>query len=388
MARKITSITGTRADYGLMTPVFRAIAERSELELQLIVTGMHLMPKFRSSLEQVRKERFSRLHCVDMLLGNGTGAAMAQSLGQAILGISAVLQSERPDILLLQGDRGEMMAGAIAAVHMNIPVVHMSGGDYTGSIDDSIRNAISKLSHIHLTTCDTSSRRLLAMGESINRIYEVGEPGLDAIKQLVGISAEALARELDLDLSKPIVLATQHPVTTESERAAWQMEQLLEALAELNLQTVFTYPNSDAGGLEMVRVLESFRGRSFLRIESNLGSEKYLSLMRISSAIVGNSSSGIFEAPSFRLPAVNIGTRQHGRLRAGNIVDVGHEKAEIVKALRFVLENQDFRAALRDCKNPYGDGNAVPRTVEILKRLRLDPSLLTKWIDTNESFLV
>lgn len=368
--------------------MFRAIADTADLELHLIVTGMHLMPEFRSGLEQVRGEEFCRLHYVEMLLGEGAGAAMAQSLGRAILGVVAILQSEQPDILLLQGDRGEMLSGAIAAAHMNIPVVHMSGGDYTGSIDDSFRNAISKLSHIHLTTCDMSSQRLLAMGERSNRIHEVGEPGLDAIKNLERVPAEILANELDLDLSRPIVLATQHPVTTESGRAAWQMKQLLEALTELDLQTVFTYPNSDAGGKEMAQVLESYRGRKFLRIEPNLGSRKYLSLMRVSSVIVGNSSSGIFEAPSFALPAVNIGTRQHGRLRANNVVDVGYEKTEIVKAVRFVLEDHGFRAALRDCRNPYGDGNAAQRTVDILKRLRLAPSLLTKWIDTDESFLV
>ncbi len=387
MPRVVTAITGTRSDYGLMTPVYRAIREAPDLDLRLVVTGMHLMPEFASSLAAIRDDGLGSLHYVDMALGQDSGAAMASSLGAAIQGIARALESAPPDVMLLQGDRGEMLAGAVVAAHMNLPVVHMSGGDRTGSIDDSIRNAISKFSHAHLTTCAASSGRLVAMGESVNRIYEVGEPGLDAIRTLEPVDADALARELGLDLARPFVLATQHPVTTEAQAGAAQIAQTLEALQALDVQTVFTYPNSDAGSREMVRVLESWRGRPFLRIVPNLGSARYLSLMRIAAAIVGNSSSGIFEAPSFGLPAVNIGTRQHGRLRARNVIDVGHDQTAIAAALRRALTDREFRETARGCVNPYGDGHAAPRTVEILRRLRLVPALLTKWIDTDESFL-
>jgi UDP-N-acetylglucosamine 2-epimerase (non-hydrolysing)/GDP/UDP-N,N'-diacetylbacillosamine 2-epimerase (hydrolysing) len=385
MPRKVISITGTRSDYGLMSPVYGEIAAARELELHLVVTGMHLMPDFASSLARIREDAPGTLHFTDMQLGDG-GAAMARSLGSAIHGLSDVLSAEAPAMVLLQGDRGEMLAGAIAAAHMNVPVVHMSGGDCSGSIDDSIRNAISKFSHLHLTTCAQSSGRLLAMGEAANRIHEVGEPGLDLIRTLEPVAPAALAAELGLDLSRPIVLAAQHPVTTETESAGWQIGQTLDALEELDLQTVFTYPNSDAGSREMVRRLEERRGRRFLRIVPDLGSRKYLSLMRIAAAIVGNSSSGIFEAPSFELPAVNVGTRQHGRLKARNVIDAGYERAAIVQALRLAL-SPAFRAGLRGCGNPYGDGRAAPRTVDILKRLRLVPALLTKWLATDENFL-
>jgi UDP-N-acetylglucosamine 2-epimerase (non-hydrolysing)/GDP/UDP-N,N'-diacetylbacillosamine 2-epimerase (hydrolysing) len=201
------------------------------------------------------------------------------------------------------------------------------------------------------------------------------------------VAPAALAQELGLDLGRPVVIATLHPVTTEAAAAGWQMRQLLEALEELDLQTVFTYPNSDAGGRDMTEVLESYRNKPFLRIVPDLGSRRYLSLMRVAAAIVGNSSSGIFEAPSFALAAVNIGTRQHGRLRAGNVVDVGYGKTEIVSGLKRALGDPAFRTALRDCRNPYGDGHAAPRVVDILKRLRLDPGLLTKWLATDENFL-
>lgn len=382
--RKILSISGTRSDYGLMTPVFSRITQDDDLEFELIVTGMHLLPEFESSLAQIREDAFGVLHLTSMLDGEDSGQTMAQSLGLAIINIAELLSARKPDLLLLQGDRGEMLAGAIAAAHMNIPIVHMSGGDRTGSIDDSIRNAISKFSHLHLTTCAESSKRLLAMEESPFRIIEVGEPGLDLIAQLKYIDPAELAGELGLDLSRSIILAAQHPVTTESEQAAWQMRQTLEALEQLAMQVVCTYPNSDSGGREMTQVLESFRGKPFLRIVPNLGSRKYLSLLRVTSVLVGNSSSGIFEAPSFKLPAINIGTRQYGRLRACNVIDVGHQQEEIIGAIEQALHDEAFRRELSGCKNPYGDGRAAERTVHVLKSLRLVPPLLSKWMETSE----
>ena len=385
MTRKVMCVTGTRSDYGLMTPVYRGISEAQDLELHLIVTGMHLLPAFRSSLEIIRKDALGALHFVSALLGEDSTQAMAQSFGLAVCGMAPVFAAQRPDIVLLQGDRGEMLAAAITAAHMNLPTVHMSGGDRTGSIDDSIRHAISKFAHVHLTTCLRSSEALAASGEEPARIRQVGEPGLDVIRQLDGVAPEELARELELDLSKPVVLATLHPVTTEAHLAAAQMAELLDALEALNMQTVFTYPNTDAGGRTMTDVLESRRGREFLRIVPSLGSRRYLSLLRIADVMVGNSSSGIFEAPSFKLPAVNVGTRQHARLRADNVLDVGHGKDEIIAAVKTALTDPEFRAKLQRCINPYGDGFAADRTVEILRRLRLVPELLTKWVAWNPS---
>lgn len=387
MKRKICSITGTRADYGLMRPVYNAIAKNSALHLDLIVTGMHLLPEFRSSLAAIEEDSYGDLHRCSMILGEDSGKAMAQSFGLAVFNMAELLGRIKPDLVLLLGDRGEMLAGAVCASHMNIPIVHMSGGDFSGSIDDSIRNAISKFAHIHLTTCKQSTGRLLAMGESATRIREVGEPGLDAIRQMDFISADSLAQEFGLDLSQPILLGTLHPVTTESDQSGWQMKQTLEALKELDMQTIFTYPNSDAGGREMRDVLESYRTSSFIRIVPNLGSEKYLSLMKISSVLVGNSSSGILEAPSFKVPVVNIGTRQHGRVTANNVIHVPSNKEAIIAAVNFALKDQDFRRDLENCRNPYGDGTAAERTVDILKRLKVGHGLIAKWMDTREEFL-
>ncbi|HBF36358.1 MAG TPA: UDP-N-acetylglucosamine 2-epimerase (hydrolyzing) [Firmicutes bacterium] len=389
MVRKILGITGSRADFGLMIPVFQKITQSPDLDLDLVVTGMHLLPEFQDSLGEIVKSNLCRMHHISMVLGEDSGKAMAQSLGLAIFGIAEVIESVKPDIILLQGDRAEMLAGAIAAAHTNTPICHMSGGDYSGSIDDVTRNAISKFAHIHLTTCESSGQRLLAMGEKAGRIFKVGEPGLDVIKQMQYIPPAELAKEFRLDLTRPLLLATQHPVTTETDQAAWQMTQILEALTELDIQTVFTYPNTDAGGREMARVLRKYQNQDFLRIIPHLGSVKYLSMMRIASVLVGNSSSGIIEAPFFRLPVVNIGTRQYGRLRACNVIDTGYHKAEIVKAIFRALQDPFFRETLQhDCVNPYGDGTAAPKTIVLLSHLKLGPELINKWMDKNEERLV
>ena len=303
------SVTGSRADYGVMEPVHRSIIADPALALDLIVTGMHFVADFASSLAQVRKDKLGALHDVPMLADEDSGKAMAQSISKGLFGMAAVLDEVRPDILLVQGDRGEMLAGAIAAAHMNIPIVHMSGGDASGSIDNSVRNAISKFAHFHLTNCATSTQRLLAMGEAPERILEVGEPALDRLRSMAFVPLETLAAQLDLPRAQPFLMAALHPVIDEADAAADQID-LLEALEQLCITTVFTYPNTDYGGRAMRDVLKSWRGRPFLRIEANLGSQRYLSLLRHAAALVGNSSSGIFDSPSFKIPAINVGSRQ------------------------------------------------------------------------------
>lgn len=387
MVRRVVSITGSRADYGLMEPIHRAIAIDSAFDLHLVITGMHFLPEFATGLAQVRGDKFGTLHEVPLPLDKDSSAAMAQSVGYAIIGVANILAQLRPDIVLLQGDRGEMLAGAIVAAHMNIPIVHMSGGDFSGSIDDSVRNAISKLAHIHLTNCDASTRRLVALGEVSARIVEVGEPGLDQLRTMDFLPIDQLTAELDLPRDKPFLIATLHPVTDEVAAAKKQMTTLLEALAETRMVTVFTYPNSDAGGRAMRDVLESWRSRSFLRIDPNLGSRRYLSLLRHAAAIVGNSSSGIYDSPTLKIPVVNIGSRQMGRMRANNVVDVDSDKQAIVDAIRFVLNDSVFRAALADCRNPFGDGHAAERTIDVLRRLRLGPDLIVKWRPFSGQFL-
>jgi len=370
-----------------MSPVFRLIRDDPTLELDLIVTGTHLLSEFRQTLEQIEKDSFGRRHRVSMTLGEDSNKAMAQSLGRGVVGIAEALEKIRPDILLLQGDRGEMLAGAIAGAHMNVPIVHMSGGDLTGSIDDSIRNAITKFAHIHLTNSRQSSERIAALGESADRVVEVGEPMLDVVRQMDFLPEDELRREFELGPGDPFLIVTQHPVTTEAEESGRQMVETLEALASIALPAIVTYPNGDAGSHEMIRAIEAYRSRPWLRVVPHLGSRKYLSLLRIAAVVVGNSSSGIFEAPSFKRAAVNIGTRQHGRLRAGNVLDAPYDRAAIAGAIRFALEDVGFHDRLRDCVNPYGDGHAAERTVSVLRKLSVTPGLIAKWMTTPEKFL-
>ncbi len=387
MSRRVISITGSRADYGLMQPVHRAIAQDDALDLQLIVTGMHLLPEFAASLAEVSADGFGRLHEVPMLTGEDTATAMATSVGRALEGIAAVLAREAPDVLLLQGDRGEMLAGAVAAAHMNVAAVHMSGGDVSGSVDDSVRNAVSKLAHFHLTNSAASTKRLIDMGERFARILTVGEPGIDRLLQTEPVPLQQLADELGFDADREHLIATLHPVTDEAECAAQQMEIVLSALAELGMQVVFTYPNSDHGGPAMQEVLESWRGEAFLHIAPTLGSDRYLNLLRHAVAVVGNSSSGIYDTPSLRVPAINIGTRQDGRLRADNVIDVPFDQAAIVDAVRFALTDPGFRRRLAATVNPHGDGRAAERTVAVLKHLKLGSELTAKWKNAPGPFL-
>ena len=387
VSRRILAVTGSRAEYGSMRPVFGALAAYPglKLELELIVTGMHLAPQFAASRAEIEGDALCPLHVVN--IAPGAAEDMALALAAQIAAMVPVMARVAPDIVLVQGDRGEMLAAALAAAHRNIVVVHMSGGDRTGSIDDSIRNAITSFAHLHLTTCVPSTRRLIAQGEAPQRVFEVGEPALDAIRLLEPVAPAALAAELGLDLGRPLVLATQHPVTTEAAEAVAQITATLQALEALGLQTVFTYPNTDSGSVDIVRVLEAWRGRGFLRVVPHLGQRAYLSMMKIASVVVGNSSSGILEAASFRLPVVNLGTRQHGRLRAANVVDAGYDTNDIMRAIGHVLNDAGFRQSLCTVNNPYGDGHTADKTADILARARLVPGLLAKWLAPTAPFV-
>jgi UDP-hydrolysing UDP-N-acetyl-D-glucosamine 2-epimerase len=386
--RKVCSITGSRADYGLMQPVYRAIASEPALTLDLVVTGMHFLPEFAASLAEVRGDGLGTLHELPEPAGRDDGLAMAVAIGRRTEAIAAVFDRIRPDIILLQGDRGEMLSAAIAAAHMDIPIVHMSGGDVSGTIDDSVRNAISKFAHFHLTNSAPSSRRLLEIGEPAARILEVGEPGLDQLLQLEPVPRTEIEAKFALTPGEPYLVATMHPVTGETDQARLQMRTLLQALETIGLPAIFTHPNSDAGGREMRDELESWSGRAFLRILPHAGSRLYLSLVRHAAAVVGNSSSGLFDTPTLRVPAVNIGSRQTGRLRAENVIDApALDAAAIARAVDHALHDPAFRLAVQSCRNPFGDGHAAERTVAVLKSLRLDPTLTAKWQPVADGYL-
>ncbi|HEX6987964.1 MAG TPA: UDP-N-acetylglucosamine 2-epimerase [Bacillota bacterium] len=380
--RRIAVVTGSRADYGHLYPVLRAMDAHDALELQVIVTGMHLAAAYGLSVREIEGDGFVPAARVNALLASDSEQALSQSVGLGVLGFAEAYERLRPEIVVLFGDRFEMFAAAAAAAPFRVPLAHIGGGENTVAvtIDVVYRAAMTKMSHLHFVAVEPYRRKLLAMGEEDWRIHVVGSPTLDYIRQAPLLSREELARRLDLDPQRPVAVVTYHPVTMEDpEDLGRQVDRLLEALDRFpHLQPVMTYPNADTRNADVVQRLEAYARRNpRARLFRNLGSTVYLSLLSHAAVMVGNSSSGIIEAPSFRLPVVNIGTRQADRLRAANVIDVGHSTDEIVTGIRRGLDPV-FRAALAGLDNPYGDGHAGERVAEILARVPLDRRLLIK----------
>lgn len=378
---KILSITGSRSDYSLMRKLFHLLAKDPVIEHHLAVTGMLLNSNHIDILSQIKQDQLGTLHFLPISEVKSDSAAMSSSLGEMIISLTQLLNKVSPDILLLQGDRGEMLAGAIAAAHLNILIVHLSGGDRSGSIDDSIRNAISKFSHLHFVTCEDSAQNLLKMAESAARIHIVGEPGVDVAMETSFLSDQEIQAEFGIAPGEKFLLACQHPVTTEVHQTTEQIETTLAALRETNIKTVFTYPNNDAGSEFIIQALEKHKNESWIQLVKNLGSRKFLSLLRRCLALVGNSSSGIWEAPTFHIPVVNIGTRQFRRFRAGNVLDVPHNKEKIKTAIVQCVEDRNFLLQLQKLNSPYGDGNSSEKILTLLKSLRWTDSFKAKWLD-------
>ena len=377
--RKILYISGTRADYGLMRETLFAINKCSGLKLDIAATGMHLMDEFGRSVEDIEKDAFD-IHKIEAVCKKDNKESMANFIGEFIQLLTERVKTIKPNIILLLGDRAEMLAGAIVGTYLSIPVAHIHGGDVSSTVDEHTRHAITKLAHLHFTATRKSKERILKMGEEPWRVFITGAPGLDSILKEKLFSRKKIERMYNLKLSKPILLVIQHPVTKKFNEAGMQMRETMEAIKEMGYQTIVIYPNTDAGGRRMIKVLECYRKLPFIRIYKNISHGEYLSLMQIASVMIGNSSSGIIEAPSFCLPVVNIGIRQKGRERAGNIIDVDHRKGQIKKAVKKALYDKMFRKNLKKCKNPYGDGKAGVRIANILSKIKINDKLLQKRI--------
>jgi len=376
--RRIAVITGTRAEYGIIRPVLRAIQAHQNLELSLVVMAQHLAPDCGYTIQDVLNDGFEISAEVETLLNSDTGSGMAKSLGLAIIELSQVFTMSKPDIIMVTGDRGEMLAAAIVGAHMNIPVAHLHGGEISGTVDESIRHAITKFAHIHLPATHQSADRIQRLGENVDRIHVIGAIGLDQIREGLFMSDKEVAQELELRLDRPIVLISQHPVTTEVASAGQQMRETLEAIKAVGFQTVLIFPNSDAGGRSMCKVIEEFEELPFVRRFVNAPRELYLGVMHVASVMAGNSSSGIIEAPSFHLPFVNIGSRQTGRQRGENVLDVPHERTAIAQAIRFAATDTEYRERVRRSQNPYDYGSSSSKVADILASLQIDGSLIQK----------
>lgn len=375
--RKICVITGTRADFGILTPVIKEIEKHSELNLALIATGMHLAEDYGYTITDIRNQGFPIEAEVKILESADTGAAMARALGRAVIGFSENFEKIKPDIVLLLGDRGEMLAAAIAASHMNIITAHLHGGEISGTIDDLTRNAITKFSSIHLPATNVSKKNIEAMNEKSERIFVVGAPGLDPIFARDFSSKEEIVKELNINPNNQLLIIIQHPNTFEIEESANQIRETLEAVSECKIQSILIYPNSDAGGRAMINVIKEYEKLPFLKTFKSLPRDQYLGLLAIADTLIGNSSSGIIEASALGIPVVNIGTRQNGREQAESVLNVDYSKEEIKKAIELSL-TKEYKDLAVKAKSPYGSGNSSKKIVKILSEIPLNRKMVEK----------
>ncbi len=390
-ARTIAIFTGNRAEYGLQYPILKAVDRHPSLDYQLLVSGAHLDTHFGRTLDEIRSDGFRIDAEVKIEMDADSLFATAQSIGSGIVQISKVLAKLKPDIMVVYADRFEGLAAVVAASQMNIPTAHIEGGDLTegGALDDSVRHAMTKLSHLHFTTNQQASNRILAMGEEAWRVHTVGFPAIDLISEKRYATPLEVSERLSLDLERPIVLFTQHSVTTEFDRAIAQLDPSLaaiEALAAEGVQCILTYPNNDAGGHQIIERLEAFKARTVpnTQVHRSLGRHLYHGVLALALnpdhriACVGNSSSGLKETPAFNCPTVNIGSRQEGRLRGENVLDADYNAAGILSSTRHCLFDEEFRSRCRRAENPYWLGDAGPKIAEVLATVELGQRLIRK----------
>jgi UDP-hydrolysing UDP-N-acetyl-D-glucosamine 2-epimerase len=377
--RTIGVVTVARSDYGIYLPVLKRIQADPELDLRMIVSGMHLSPEFGLTADTIESDGFEISERVEMLLSADTPEAISKSMGLGTIGFAQAYARERPDILVVLGDRFEMHAAAVAALPFNIPIAHIHGGESTeGAMDEQFRHSMTKMSHLHFASTQMYADRLVQMGEEPWRVTVSGAPSLDNIQEMRLLTREELQRQCALQLVDDTLLVTFHPVTLEYEDTETHVRELFAALREVGTSVVVTNPNADTGSRLVSDIIKDVTSQDErFHLVHNMGTQAYFSLMREASAMVGNSSSGIIEAACFKLPVVNIGNRQRGRMRGKNVIDVGHSRAEIVGGIATAM-SEEFRIGLEDLSNPYGDGQAAGRIVEKLKSVPLDRKLLSK----------
>jgi UDP-hydrolysing UDP-N-acetyl-D-glucosamine 2-epimerase len=376
--QRICVVTGSRAEYGLLYWVLRDLQAARDIDLQLVVTGMHLAPEFGLTVREIESDGFAIDRRVEMLLSSDTAGGIAKSIGLGVMGMSDALVELAPDVVLLPGDRFEILAAAQACLVHRIPVAHLAGGDTSeGAFDESMRHAITKMSHVHLVTTALAAQRVRQLGEDPRHIHVVGSPGLDHLRRAPLLDRPALEAALGASLGPRNLLVTFHPVTLEPDEGMQQCVEMLAALDTLGPEVTlwFTQPNADSSGRAMAALIEQWVAArpERARLYASLGQLRYLSLMSQVDAVVGNSSSGLYEAPSFAIPSVNIGNRQRGRLAAASVIQCAPERTAIGASIA--------QALTLDCSgtvNPYGDGNSAARIVAILRALGPTAELLKK----------
>lgn len=373
--RKILFITERRADYSRLKPIMKAVRESKKLELQLLVTGMHLLKSFGQTINVIKKEGFK----IDAVLptfsekDEDSGGSMTKAMGKALVGMPDIFKKLKPDIIFSGFDIGANFAAAITGMHMNIHVCHIQGGEVSGTVDEVIRHGMTKFAHIHFPATEESSKRIIKLGENPKYVFNVGSPSLDTIKTMNYLPKDEIFSKYELDPGKKLIILLQHPVTTEVDNTIPQITQSIKAIWSINkkydAQAIAVYSNNDAGGKRIVAQLKG----SGIKVLAHILYEDFLNLMKCAGALVGNSSSGIHEAPSFGLPTVNIGSRQQLRERGQNIIDTGHNAKEIIRAVEKCLFDEKFIKKVRSAKNPYDNGLTAQKVVKILENIKLPP---------------
>ena len=371
MKKKICILTGTRADYGLFYPLLTELKKESQLKLQIIATGMHLSPEYGLTYKVIEKDGFLINEKVEILLSSDTDTGISKSIGLGIIGFADTFEKLKPDMVIVLGDRFETFAATTSAFIAKIPIGHIHGGEITeGAIDDALRHSITKMSYLHFTSTEEYRTRIIQLGEAPERVFNVGALGLDNIKNLKLLRKKELEKKLNFNFKKNTALITYHPVTMEKNTSKLHIKELLKALDKTkNLKLIFTRPNADAGGRVIIRLIDDYvkNRQDKAVVFTSLGQLKYLSTLKYVDIIIGNSSSGIIEAPSFKKPVVNIGDRQKGRIKAESIISCKAKEENITKAIQKGL-SKDFKEICKKADNPYGKGNSTEKIIKVIKK--------------------
>ncbi|CAK4070503.1 UDP-N-acetylglucosamine 2-epimerase [Vibrio sp. 16] len=374
--KKVAVFTGTRAEYGLLFWLLKDIQSDPDLTLQLLVSGMHLSPEFGDTYKQIEKDGFNIDEKIEILLSSDSAVGTAKSMGLGVLGFADALSRLAPDVLVILGDRFEALAAAQTAMILRIPIVHLHGGEITeGAYDDAIRHAITKLSYLHGTSTEEYRQRVIQLGESPERVKNIGAIGLDHLKRASFMDTQELSESLNFSIDKPYFLVTYHPVTLGEEAPEESFQALLDALDTFpDHQVILTYPNADDGGRRIIPILEEYARSNPERVLAipSLGQVRYLSAVKHAAAVIGNSSSGIIEVPAFDVPTVNIGSRQKGRLAAKSVLNADATKESISNAISLAVSRK-YKAEDENIANPYGQGDSSKQVIEMIKGLDFEP---------------
>jgi len=386
MTKKIAVFTGSRAEYGLLFWVLKELDCSPICDLQLYVGGMHLSPEFGCTIDKIIADGFSVTEKIEFLLSSDSAVGISKSMGLAVISASEILERNKPDLILLLGDRFESLAIAQAAMLACIPIAHIHGGEKTeGVIDEAIRHSITEMSHIHFTATEDYRKRVIQLGEQPERVFNYGAPGIDNIVNLNLLDKQSLSESINFDLSSPYFMITFHPVTLDHTGELESLNNLNKALDLFpDFKCIITYPNADTHGRNLIEVLNRYKDKHPKRVllVQSLGQLRYLSLLKYAAAVIGNSSSGLIEAPAFNIPTINIGERQKGRIAGDTVIQSGKSFEEIKEALRTAL-SPEFNKVCKAAKNPYGDGTSSPKIVEKILTYPLQNILVKSFYDFN-----